>query len=54
VSRADLLEHVWDAADVFSNTIESHVLRLRRKVEGPRRTKLIMTVSGRGYKIRDD
>lgn len=52
ISRAELLEHIWDSSvDIFSNTIESHVVSLRKKIEKPRRKKLIHTVSGRGYKI---
>ena len=52
VSRAALLEHVWDRdADPFSNTIETHVLRLRKKIEGHGKQKLIHTVPGRGYKL---
>ncbi len=52
ISRAELLEHIWDSSvDIFSNTIESHVVSLRKKIEKPRRKKVIHTVSGRGYKI---
>ncbi len=52
LSRTALIEHVWDIhADLFSNTLETHILNLRRKIESPKRKKLIHTVSGRGYKI---
>jgi DNA-binding response OmpR family regulator len=52
LSRALILENVWDInADPFSNTIESHVLNLRKKIESPGKTKLIHTVAGRGYKM---
>ena len=52
VSRATLLEHVWDDdVDPFSNTIEAHILNLRKKIDIPSRRKLIHTVPGRGYKI---
>ncbi len=52
LSRGMIMEHVWDMnADPFSNTIESHVLSLRKKIDVPGRRKLIHTVSGRGYKI---
>jgi DNA-binding response OmpR family regulator len=51
VSRAMILEHVWDMdGDPFSNTIESHISSLRRKIDPPGRRKLIHTVPGRGYK----
>ncbi len=52
LSRTALIEHVWDiGADLFSNSLETHILNLRRKIEKPNRPKLIHTVSGRGYKI---
>lgn len=51
VSRGMILEHVWDMeGDPFSNTIESHISSLRRKVDLPGRRKLIHTIPGRGYK----
>ena len=52
LSRGMLLEHVWDMSiDIFSNTIESHILGLRKKLGDTGKEKLIQTVSGRGYKI---
>ncbi len=52
VSRSSLAEHVWDMnADPFSNTIETHILNLRNKVDRKYKTKLIHSVPGRGYKI---
>ncbi len=52
LSRARIFEHVWDMnADPFSNTIESHILTLRRKIEQKGKKKFIHTIPGRGYKI---
>ncbi len=52
MSRTNLIEHVWDInADLFSNSLETHILNLRKKIETPGNPKLIHTVSGRGYKI---
>ncbi|MCK4540466.1 response regulator transcription factor [Candidatus Parcubacteria bacterium] len=52
LSRSMIMEHVWDMSiDPFSNTIESHIMSLRKKLDLPKRKKLIHTVSGRGYKI---
>lgn len=52
LSRGMLMEHVWDMeADPFSNTIESHILNLRRKIDFNGKKKLIHTVPGRGYKL---
>ena len=49
LSRTRIYEHVWDERyDGLSNTLEVHVMELRRKLEahGPR---LIHTLRGRGY-----
>lgn len=52
ISRGMLLEHVWDInADPFSNTIESHIRSLRKKINLTNSRKLIHTIPGRGYKI---
>jgi two-component system OmpR family response regulator len=52
VSRSMLMEHVWNMdRDLFSNTIEAHILNLRKKLAARTRRKLIHTVSGRGYKV---
>lgn len=52
LSRGMIMEHVWDMnADPFSNTIESHILSLRRKVCLNKKRKFIQTVPGRGYKL---
>lgn len=52
LSRGMILEHVWDmSVDIFSNTIESHILSLRKKLNDMGKERLIQTVSGRGYKM---
>ena len=52
VSRGALMEHVWEAdSDIFSNTIETHILTLRRKIDLANKNKLIHTIPGRGYKM---
>ncbi|MBP7804632.1 MAG: response regulator transcription factor [Candidatus Pacebacteria bacterium] len=52
VTRGELLEHVWDAkVDANSNTIEAHITNLRKKIDLPRKKKLIHSLSGRGYKL---
>ncbi|HEY0010642.1 MAG TPA: response regulator transcription factor [Candidatus Paceibacterota bacterium] len=52
LSRGMIMEHVWDmTSDPFSNTIESHIRGLRRKIHLPGTLKLIHTVPGRGYKV---
>lgn len=52
LSRGMIMEHVWDMdTDPFSNTIESHILSLRKKINYKGKKKFIQTVPGRGYKI---
>jgi DNA-binding response OmpR family regulator len=52
LSRGMIMEHVWDMnVDPFSNTIESHILSLRKKIDVGAKEKLIHTVPGRGYKM---
>jgi two-component system, OmpR family, response regulator len=51
LSRGVIMENVWDMSiDPFSNTLETHILNLRRKI-GKNSKKIIKTVPGRGYKI---
>lgn len=51
LSRSMIIDHVWDmTADPFSNTIEAHIVSLRRKL-GDKKQAIIKTVSGRGYKV---
>lgn len=52
VSRSRILEHVWDYnADPFSNSIETHLASLRRKLNSNNNRELIHTFTGRGYKL---
>lgn len=54
VTRTMLLEHVWDFHfDPHTNVIESHISRLRTKVDKPFDTELIQTVRGAGYLLRE-
>lgn len=53
-TRTMLLEGVWDINfDPQTNVVETHVSRLRAKVDKPFETELIRTVRGAGYKIAD-
>lgn len=52
LSRMNILEHVWGVnADPFTNTIETHVLNLRKKLGDKDSKILIHTVAGVGYKM---
>jgi len=51
LSRQNIMEKIWDEnADPFSNTIEVHIMNIRRKLETPSE-HYIFTASNRGYKI---
>ena len=53
-TRTMLLEAVWDLHfDPQTNVVETHVSRLRAKVDKPFDIELIETVRGSGYRIRD-
>lgn len=52
LTKVSILEGVWDSnADVLTNTLEVHILNLRRKIDKgfPRESRLIHTIYGRGY-----
>jgi len=52
VTRTMLLEHVWDFHfDPHTNVVETHVSRLRAKVDKVFDTALIHTVRGAGYSL---
>ncbi len=52
VSRGMIMEHVRSGdSDPFSNTIEAHILNVRKKIDALSDKKLIHTIPGRGYKI---
>jgi two-component system, OmpR family, copper resistance phosphate regulon response regulator CusR len=53
LTRASIMEHVWDMnSDPFSNTVEAHILNLRKKI-GDKNKILIQNVPGRGYRLVD-
>jgi two-component system copper resistance phosphate regulon response regulator CusR len=57
VSRAMLAKEVWrepQRATPIDNVIDVHVAHLRRKVDGTHETKLIHTVRGVGFMLRED
>lgn len=50
VSRILILEHVWTAdSDILSNTIETHIRNIRKKLNLPGKPDLIRNIAGRGY-----
>ena len=54
VTRTMLLENVWDFHfDPKTNIVETHISRLRSKVDKPFGRELIQTIRGAGYMIAD-
>jgi two-component system response regulator MprA len=54
VPRATLIESVWGYdRDIESNTLDAFIRLLRSKLEGPSGNRLIHTVRGVGYLVRD-
>lgn len=52
VTRTMLLEKVWDFNfNPQTNVVETHISRLRAKVDKPFKRKLIKTIHGAGYSI---
>jgi DNA-binding response OmpR family regulator len=55
VSKNELLEHLYDYNwEKFSNVIEVYISGLRRKIDNGFAVKLIQTVRGHGYVLRDE
>jgi two-component system OmpR family response regulator len=55
VTRTMLLEHVWDVHfDPHTSVVETHVSRLRGKIDRGNETALIHTIRGSGYTLRAD
>ena len=57
LSRLSIAEHVWgDNFDMFTmtNFVDVHIKNLRKKIDDNRGKKLIQTIRGVGYIIRDE
>ena len=53
VSRAEIMEHVWDINfHTTTNIVDVMVRRLRAKVDDPFQTKLVHTIRGVGYVLK--
>ncbi len=54
LSRALIAQHVWGTSfDTFTNVIDVYVNYLRRKIDAEHHPKLIHTVRGAGYVLRE-
>ena len=55
VSKAELLEHVWDPDSIGDmNVVEVYVGYLRRKIDAPFGKNALQTVRGAGYRLAAD
>jgi DNA-binding response OmpR family regulator len=52
ISKAELVENVWEAAEIVPNVVEVHVSRLRDKLGAD--ADLVETMRGRGYRFRTE
>ena len=53
ITRTELIEHVWDDTfDAPSNVVDVTIHRLRSKIDGHRKGKLLRTVKGVGYVLK--
>lgn len=52
VSRAELMEHVWDdKSNAYSNIIDVYASRLRRKLDEGEAVPLVVTLRGAGFML---
>ncbi len=54
LTREQILSRLWGDAPVESNTIEVHIGRLRDKLEASGEPRLIQTIRGAGYALREE
>ena len=53
VSRAELLKEVWGyRSDIESRTVDTHIAKLRSKIDRDERRSRIVTVRKKGYRLR--
>lgn len=54
LTREQILDHLWDFAfDSFSNVVDVHIKNLRKKVDGENNDKILETIRGVGYRIKE-
>lgn len=52
--REQILDRIWGDATIESNAIEVHIGRLRDKLEADGEERLIQTIRGAGYALREE
>jgi two-component system response regulator MprA len=54
LSREQILERIWGSGEVESNAVEVYIGRLRDKLEADDEPRLIQTIRGAGYSLREE
>ncbi len=54
VNREQIYDHIWDFADSsLSNVVDVHIKNLRQKIDAGRPQKLLQTIRGVGYTLKN-
>ena len=54
VTRAEIIQQVWNLSyDTMTNVVDVYINYLRKKVDAPAKVKLIHTVRGAGYAVKE-
>lgn len=55
VSRLTLVEHVWeDNFETMTNFVDVHIKNIRKKIDPESNLKILQTIRGIGYMLKDD
>lgn len=55
VTRAEIIQHVWNLSfDTMTNVVDVYINYLRKKIDVPPEPKLIRTVRGVGYMLKEE
>jgi DNA-binding response OmpR family regulator len=55
LTRSAIIEHIWEITfDTGTNVLDVYMTRLRKKVDDDHEVKLIHTIRGVGYILKDD
>ncbi|MBC8385961.1 MAG: response regulator transcription factor [Candidatus Cloacimonetes bacterium] len=55
LTETKIIEHVWDMnSELFTNVVNVYIHHLRKKVDTGFEKKLIFTLRGRGYMLKDE
>jgi DNA-binding response OmpR family regulator len=52
-SRSSIIDAVWGLQDIENNTVDNYIRVLREKIDPDPNTRLIHTVRGYGYVLRE-